>query len=45
MTMDSINEILDYICTQFEVKNLYREINNEKFPVIKDNLNDINYDI
>ena len=41
----SINEILDYICTQFEVKNLYREINNEKFPVIKDNLNDINYDI
>ena len=44
MTMDSINEILDYICTQFEVKNLYREINNEKFPVIKDNLNDINYD-
>lgn len=41
----SIQDVINYITTQLEVKELYQEINHVKFPVIDDDLNDINYEI
>lgn len=41
----SIQYITSYITRQLEVKELYQESNNLKFPVINDDLDDINYDL
>ncbi len=41
----SIQDVINYITTQLEVEELYQEINHVKFPIIDDNLDDINYEI
>lgn len=41
----SIRDITEYITTQFEVKELYQEKQNTRFPVINDDLDDINYEL
>lgn len=41
----SIKDILDYITTQLQVKDLYQEIDSVRFPIINNDLDDINYDI
>lgn len=40
----STQDILNYITTQLQVKELYQEVNNVKFPILND-IDDIDYDI
>ena len=41
----SIKDITEYITKQLEVKELYQEINNDRFPIVDNNISDVNYDL